>query len=334
MRIVRKIMTGAATGGVMLLAATGLAMADDGPIDWRITQATDKTPEGYVKLHLRRITDSGGQMNTNDHYPLEVLEGLSEAALNADNRGDVAFAIRREAGDLSCDGQASRGTGLGLCDFTPSSAFSEALVARGLGTPKESEMFLLAMQDARISLLDDMNAAGYDVPELDDFMALVIHGVDGDYVRDLASVDVRPDDLDDLVGFRIHGVTADFARAVREMGPGFADLDSEDLMAMRIHGVTPVVAEEYTALGFDGLDPEELIAFRIHGVTPAFIRDMREIGYSDISADDLLSFRIHGVSVSYLEAFTSRGYALPTAEKVVSMKIAGFDPRRMKMSGE
>ncbi len=330
MSIVRNMMVGVAVAGMMGLAASGVALAEDGPIDWRITEATEKTPEGHVKLHLRRITDSGGQMNSSNHFPLEMLEGLSQADLNADSRRAVAFAIRREAGELSCEGQASKGAGLGLCEFEASVAFSDALVARGLDTPKESEMFLLAMQDARISLLDDMSAAGYDVPELDDFIALVIHGVDGAYVQELASVDVRPDDLDDLLGFRIHGVTADFARAVRGMGPGFADLDSEDLMAMRIHGVTPVVADEYAALGFDGLDPDELIAFRIHGVTPGFIRDMREIGYPEISADELIAFRIHGVSASYLEAFTSRGYALPEPDKVVSMKIAGFDPRRMK----
>ncbi|WP_306251045.1 hypothetical protein [Parvularcula sp. IMCC14364] len=337
MRIIKKTTVSAVVAsGALLLAGLGLpgsgvAQAADGAIDWRITPATDALPEGHVKLHLRQITTRGGQMNSSDHFPLEDLEGLRAQDLNAAGSREVSFAMRRDAGELTCDGQAGEGAGIGLCDFAPSSAFSDALVARGLDAPKESEMFLLALQDARISLLDDMSAAGYDVPELDDFIALVIHGVDGDYVRELASVGVRPDDL---VGFRIHGVTADFARAVRDMGPGFADLDSDDLMAMRIHGVTPIVANEYAALGFDGLEPKELIAFRIHGVTPAFIAAVRDMGYEDITADELIAFRIHGISASYLEAFTSRGYALPAPDEVVSMKIAGFDPRRMKKSAE
>ena len=128
-------------------------------------------------------------------------------------------------------------------------------------------------------------------------IAMKIHGVDADYIREMRSISPRFAQLsvDELIKMRIHRVSAKSVQQLAELGYG--DISFNDLMAAHIHGVTPSFIREMAALGYSGLSMRQLTAMRIHKVTPAYVREFSAAGYDRLSADQLIKLRIHGVDL-------------------------------------
>ena len=67
---------------------------------------------------------------------------------------------------------------------------------------------------------------------------------------------------EDLVALRIHGVTSQFVRELADLG--YRTLSASQLRNMRIHGVTPSFVRARLR-GDSRPTPEELVSLRIHG---------------------------------------------------------------------
>ena len=131
----------------------------------------------------------------------------------------------------------------------------------------------------------------------DTLIAMKIHGVDADYIREIRSIGPRFAQLsnEELVKMRIHRVSARSVQQLAELG--YADISFKDLIAAHIHGVSPTFIREMAALGYRGLTMRQLTAMRIHNVTPAYVREFSAAGYDRLSADQLIKLRIHGVDL-------------------------------------
>lgn len=140
--------------------------------------------------------------------------------------------------------------------------------------------------------LDEIQSEGYRNLSVDQLIALKIHGVDGEYIRQLraAGQQLTPDQL---VAFRIHGVTAEFVNELRQAG--LKDLKPDHLIALRIHGAEPAWIRQIQALGYPNLSVDNIVALRIHGVTPDFISEARKHGLKDLSLDQLIQLKQLGI---------------------------------------
>jgi hypothetical protein len=140
--------------------------------------------------------------------------------------------------------------------------------------------------------LDEIQSEGYRNLSVDQLIALKIHGVDGEYIRNIRAAGLQPT-ADQLVAFRIHGVTAEFIAELKQIG--FEDLEPDQLVALRIHDADPAWIREIESLGYSDLSAEKIVELRIHGVTPEFILEARNHGLDELSLDQLIQLKIHGI---------------------------------------
>jgi len=165
---------------------------------------------------------------------------------------------------------------------------------RAQATPRPAAPASNAAEDKKDSggWLDGIQAAGFRNLDVDQLIALKIHGVTGEYIRQIraAGLQLTPDEL---VAFRIHGVTADFINELKQTG--LRNLEAKDLVALRIHGAEPAWIRQIQSLGYANLSVNNIVALRIHGVTPEFIRDAQKHGLQDLSIDKLIQLKRLGI---------------------------------------
>jgi len=123
-------------------------------------------------------------------------------------------------------------------------------------------------------------------------IALKIHGVTGEYIRQIRAAGLQPTP-DELMAFRIHHVTADYINELKQTG--LRNLKAQDLVALRIHGAETAWIRQIQALGYANLSVDNIVALRIHGVTPEFIRDAQSHGLKDLSLDKLIQLKQLGI---------------------------------------
>jgi beta-lactamase regulating signal transducer with metallopeptidase domain len=166
------------------------------------------------------------------------------------------------------------------------------------------------------SFLDDIQSAGYKDLDVDHLVAMKIHGVDGDFIRQMRDAGYQPD-ADQLVAFKIHGVSGEFVRQMRDAG---LHLTEDQLVALRIHGVTGDYISQLKQAGLQNLNGDELIAMTIHKVDAAWIREIGSLGYPNLSADQLVALRIHGVSSDFIREVQSHGFKNLNADQLIQLK--------------
>jgi hypothetical protein len=166
------------------------------------------------------------------------------------------------------------------------------------------------------SFLDDIQSAGYKDLDVDHLVAMKIHGVDGDFIRQMRDAGYQPD-ADQLVAFKIHGVSGEFVRQMRDAG---LHLTEDQLVAFRIHGVTADYISQLKQAGLQNLNGDELIAMTIHKVDAAWIREIGSLGYPNLSADQLVALRIHGVSSDFIREVQSHGFKNLNADQLIQLK--------------
>jgi beta-lactamase regulating signal transducer with metallopeptidase domain len=166
------------------------------------------------------------------------------------------------------------------------------------------------------SFLDDIQSAGYKDLDVDHLIAMKIHGVDGDFIRQMREAGYQPN-ADQLVAFRIHGVTGEFVRQMRDAG---LHLTEDQLVAFRIHGVTADFISELKQAGLQNLDGDKLIAMRIHKVDAPWIREIESLGYPNLSADELIAMRINGVSPDFVREVQAHGFKNLNADQLMQLK--------------
>lgn len=101
-------------------------------------------------------------------------------------------------------------------------------------------------------------------------------------------------DVDQLVAMRVHGVNAAYVRGLAEANARLRRLNVDQLVAMRIHGVSAEYVRALAAAGYRDLDADTLVAMRIHGVSAADARRAAQRRGRRPSADELISRAIHG----------------------------------------
>ena len=173
------------------------------------------------------------------------------------------------------------------------------------------------------SYIDEMKAAGLDTTDVDSLIALKIHGVTGDYVKQIRDAGLNVD-AEDVIAMKIHGVTPEDAAKVRAMG---FEPDIEDIVGLKIHGVTPEYIEQIRAMGFT-FNLEDVMGLKNHGITPEYIEQLRAKGFQ-LDLEDVIGMKIHGITPEYITQMRDTGLVLDT-EDIVALKINDITPEFIK----
>jgi len=279
---------------------------------------------------------------------LEHLRGVLPGLAMAANRGSLLERIERLVAPRQ-DGRAKPAAGVGaLClmaaaialmaapRLLPSGGSGLASVGFGLDSAAASdggvqaEKAPLAPTAAgttanKESYLDSLERAGYHNLSVDEMIAMKIHGVSAEQVKEMAALGftLSPDDA---VAARIHDVTPAFVKACKAQGLG--DLSFDQLVAMKIHGVDGVYISQFKALGLS-LNADDAVSFRIHNVTPASLKEAQAMGFK-VSADDAVSMAIHHVDAAFVKAWKDTGLSGLDVDELVSLSIHGAEPSDVK----
>lgn len=294
----------------------------------------------YGKIHLRLKT--GTKRNrSNLGFDVEASELITRTA--------GSFQLSRDPGTISFQGSLVSGAGNGTFSFEPNRAFVRDLERYGVDDFDNRELLALAttqvdreyvaeldrlgfgdqlegdilialgIHRVTTSYISELASRGYEETDLDNLLAMRIHGVNAEWIDGVQALGYELD-ADELLAWRIHGVNEEWAEAVRHEG---YDLDGENLLAWRIHGVSGEFIESLRDAGFDDLDGDEVLAMRIHGVSPEWMREMRDVGIEEFDADTAIAFRVHGVSPEFVREFEDLGYANIDGDHLVAMRVHG-----------
>jgi hypothetical protein len=327
--------------GVMA-AATLLAFTEDRHAGWQLRPSLDLN---QVHFTVRHSNGFDNWINGRD-VPLERFRGFSLAMLASP--GPAKFEYVADAGRLLCEGRFLLGTGSGSYTFVADRAFVSALQQMGYDTPDDEQLLSMLMMDidrafareirdsglrassrdlialkihgVSLDYIREARQAGYQNLTADDYAQLRIHGVDTGFLRDLkaAGYDLRTGDITQL---RIHGVDSRYMRDLKNYG---LKPEASDLTQMRIHGVTPEYLKGLKDAGYDNLHVDEINQLRIHGVEPDFVQQARRLGY-DFTPEELAQLRIHGVDGSYLKRLRDSGMRNLNAEQIAKLRTHGVD---------
>jgi bla regulator protein BlaR1 len=306
------------------LAAASATAANGRPGALRFTLAPRRGDTGDLLQLTFEETLEGGEMRHGTDVARATLQGLASTAFGASSMQPVTFRLVREAGTFVCEGEAQHGRASGTCRFDAEPRFAAELARRGVGRITPQEQRLLALQGARLALLDELARQGYETPDVARYIELSIHGADAEWLRGLEDAGIERVGLVRLVEFRIHGVTPRFVRELADAG--LRDLPAARLVEFRIHGVTPEFVTGLAARGYRDLAPSRLVEFRIHGVTPEFVAELAARGYRDLPPERLVEFRIHGVSPRFVRELADAGLRDLPAARLVEFRIHGVTP--------
>jgi hypothetical protein len=191
-----------------------------------------------ASIELSFSYDRDSQMSLGP-VPLSAFRGLTAAQLNGD-ASDARFTMPAPAGTVSFTGTVGHGSGSGDFTFAPNRAFGATLAQHGIqGGADDFDLFRLAIHDVTVGQVDTLVAAlrRYDdvLPDANDLVRLLNHGVDAAVVADLGGAGLRGLEPGQIIRLVNHDVDGRYVQAVRAAGYGTSDVDR--LVWLHNHGI-------------------------------------------------------------------------------------------------
>lgn len=115
----------------------------------------------------------------------------------------------------------------------------------------------------------------------------------GSYIEGLQSAGLKDLTVDELIALKIHGVTPDYIREMRAVG---IEASTPELVSLKIHEVTPDYIRALTAAGLTNLHVRDYLAAKIQGITPEFIQGIRSHGFKDLTLRQLIALKMADIS--------------------------------------
>jgi beta-lactamase regulating signal transducer with metallopeptidase domain len=197
-----------------------------------------------------------------------------------------------------------------------SGSYIDAMKAAGLGNLTVDDLIAMKIHNITPEYVREIRALGIN-PSTDEIVTMKIHNIDADYIRGLKEAGLQPN-ADESVALKVHGATAAYMRAMREQG---LQANADELVSMKIHNVTPEFVRDIRALGFKPT-VDEVVTMQIHGVTPDFISSLQTAGFK-FDIDDAVSAKIQGVTKEFIESAAKRGFKDLTLDKLIELKRLG-----------
>jgi hypothetical protein len=304
-------------GAVILeaLTAPGTGLSGRG---WKLSRSGEP---GMVHLTLER-SRPGSRSITSSDVPLTNFHGFSLDML--DRSGPAKFTYVQDAATLACTGKFGWGRGSGDFTLTPNPEFKTELSRLGFATPGQDELFLLVITGTNLDFIREVRGAGI-ASSLQDILDMAGHGINSQYIHDVARTGYRNLRAEDYIELRDHGVEPRFLQELKDAGYQIA---ANQVVELKDHGVDSNYVRDLGAYGLRP-EPSELVSMRDHGVTPDFLRAVRDAGLGAIRADETITLRDHGVSREFVMEVHDLGYTFAPGE-LVELHDHGVDGKYLR----
>jgi hypothetical protein len=304
-------------GAVILeaLTAPGTGLSGRG---WKLSRSGEP---GMVHLTLER-SRPGSRSITSSDVPLTNFHGFSLDML--DRSGPAKFTYVQDAATLACTGKFGWGRGSGDFTLTPNPEFKTELSRLGFATPGQDELFLLVITGTNLDFIREVRGAGI-ASSLQDILDMAGHGINSQYIHDVARTGYRNLRAEDYIELRDHGVEPRFLQELKDAGYQIA---ANQVVELKDHGVESIYVRDLGAYGLRP-EPSELVSMRDHGVTPDYLRAVRNAGLGAIRADETITLRDHGVSREFVMEVHDLGYTFAPGE-LVELHDHGVDGKYLR----
>lgn len=237
------------------------------------------------------------------------------------------FSLTRGPGTLHLTGKFTANNGSGSYEFTPDLNFIAQAKNEGfvISPAKLIHFFLSGIDGSYFSFL---KSNGYTNIDEDEMLALAIHDVDEEYIRDINNefkqANYNKPSVEELIALKIHDVDMDYIKSFgKEL---YQDLTVDQIIAAAIHDVDPKFIKEFKALGYSDLSFDNLIAAAIHDVDVEYVKKLKGAGFEDLSFDNLIAASIHDVDPAYIQKFKNAGFKDLSFDDMISASIHDVDP--------
>ena len=190
--------------------------------------------------------------NSSSEFTLDANESsFGEARRNlAAPRGQVDFAIQRDAGTLGCSGTLRAAfKGRGTCVFNADAGFVNKLDALNIEW-RSDDLLAMALVDADEALVDGLARAGITLRNAEELVAAAVLDLSTEYLGELKRAGLPSLTIEDAVACRAIGVDGAFVRGL--VAAGYRP-SVQQAIAMKAVGVTPEYARNMNrAAGGEG----------------------------------------------------------------------------------
>ena len=308
--------------GLLVAASFDVALAVDAPKEVRGTWSLNNwIPGSSVHLTMKHASGGSRWQWSTDH-PVSDLRGLTREQLRSASV-PVKFTLEKDAGTFTFEGSMMLGLGRGDFRFSPDPTFSRKLIALGYEPAPDQDLFAMAIRDISIAYASEIKRSGIKGVSLRELGRFRDHGVELDYIRDLALIGYANLSADDVVRLRDHGVETGFLRTLK--AAGYDDLAAADVVKLRDHGVDSAYIEGLHDSGRAKLTVNEIVKLRDHGIDPDFIKGLLSVRSGLTGVDDIIRLREHGVDPSYVARVESAGFSMLTVDQIIRLREHGID---------
>lgn len=262
-----------------------------------------KLKNGEVCLHIKK-----GGIGKNYYWNSSECFKASDFSPSIKRNSEGEFSLTRDPGTLVLKGEFVEGKGEGRYDFSPNTSFIATAKSHGydISEKKLIHFFLSGIQEPYFNFL---KSNGYTNIDEDDLLALAIHDVNEEYIKDIngefKKANYDKPSVDELVALKIHDVDMEYVKSFgKEL---YGDLSVDQIVAAAIHDVDPKYISEFKALGYNDLTFDNLIAAAIHDVDIEYVKALKGAGFKDLTFDNLISAAIHDMDPEYITAFKKSG---------------------------
>ena len=164
--------------------------------------------------------------------------------------------------------------------------------------------------------------AAAPVPPVDASVASSVKGPS--FIAEMESAGFKDLDVDQLIALRVHGVTGAYVRAMRDAG---YQIDADQVIAMKSQGVTPEYIAQMRSLGFTP-DADEIVGMKVQNITPDYVKAMRAAGFEP-DANEIIAMKVMNVTPEYVQALRGAGLN-PDAHQIAGMKAQDVTPEYLR----
>jgi beta-lactamase regulating signal transducer with metallopeptidase domain len=115
----------------------------------------------------------------------------------------------------------------------------------------------------------------------------------GSYIGGLQAAGLKDLTVDEIIALKIHGVTPEYIREMRAAG---LDATSREWVSLKIQDVSPEFVRALAAAGLANLRIGEYLSAKVQGVTPEFVEKIRSHGFKNLTIRQLISLKVAGIS--------------------------------------